>query len=146
MFAQHMTWRWTRRLVASLLTASWCCLPAHVRAAVQLPRPPRVADDAKDFGGGSADTLGHGLPMQQNGKKTPVEELQDIPTWEVFYEKYVRQNKPVVLRGHAQGQQAFKLWTDTYLANKWGSRVINARKTKQKSEEVKPLRCLSRIF
>ncbi|CAK0873533.1 unnamed protein product [Prorocentrum cordatum] len=101
--------------------------------AAQPQRPPRVADGATDFGGGSADAPGHGQPMQENGLPQPVDVVTGDVTWEEFWSRYVRANRPVVLRGHAARQRAFGLWTDAYLAERWGSRAISVELNK--SEE-----------
>lgn len=92
------------------------------RCASAGARPPRVAEGAEGYGGGSADTPGHGLPMQQNGHRTPVAELTELPSWDDFYTHYVRANRPVVFRGAGRSQRAFKKWTDEYLVGLWGSR------------------------
>lgn len=68
--------------------------------------------------------------MQEQGSSSPLEEFWGAPTWDEFFEKYVRANRPVVLRGHASGLRAFELWTDEYLVKAWGSRKIKVEVNK----------------
>lgn len=111
------------------------CATSAVAAvsAATAQRPGRVAEGARGWGGGSAETLGHGRPMQEQGGFAPVAELAEMPSWNEFYANYVRRNQPVILRGHAKRHRAFERWTDEYLARHWGSKDVNAELAK--SEE-----------
>lgn len=64
--------------------------------------------------------------MQEQDNWSALEELSETPSWDDFYEKYVRANRPVVLRSHTAKQPAYKLWTDEYLVKHWGKRQITA--------------------
>ncbi|CAK9028893.1 Bifunctional peptidase and arginyl-hydroxylase JMJD5 (JmjC domain-containing protein 5) (Jumonji C domain-containing protein 5) (L-arginine (3R)-hydroxylase KDM8) (Lysine-specific demethylase 8) [Durusdinium trenchii] len=89
------------------------------------PVPPTVEPGAKDFGGGTSDTPGHGAWMQEVGHSKPVEVLTGLPDWQTFYQDYVRANRPVVLKNAAQTQKAFSKWTDEYLLDLWRKRRVD---------------------
>eukprot|EP00933_Yihiella_yeosuensis_P078048 TRINITY_DN8913_c0_g1_i1.p1 TRINITY_DN8913_c0_g1~~TRINITY_DN8913_c0_g1_i1.p1 ORF type:complete len:345 (+),score=52.53 TRINITY_DN8913_c0_g1_i1:54-1088(+) len=57
-------------------------------------------------------------------KAVPIAELQKAPTWDEFYKNHVRANRPLVIRGIAKDQPAYKLWTDTYLRDNFGKRRV----------------------
>mmetsp|Transcript_89155 Transcript_89155/g.171590 ORF Transcript_89155/g.171590 Transcript_89155/m.171590 type:complete len:372 (-) Transcript_89155:18-1133(-) len=118
---------WLPRLSSCLLLLALAGLGFGKKTA---KRPPRVEPSAKDFGGGSATTKGHGRPMQEQDGASSIPELTEMPTWAEFYKNYVRTNRPVVIRNHASMQRAFKLWTDEYLSKHWGSRKINVEVNK----------------
>lgn len=115
-----------RRTFAAALAAA----AAGEASAAGGKRPPRVLEDAVDFGGGSPDAPGHGRPMQEQGSISPVEELSEVPSWSDFFRDYVRRNRPVVLRGHAASQRAYQLWTDDYLIKGWGAREVSVEVNK----------------
>lgn len=118
---------------------SWAFCPILLRlldpaaVVVQAAEPkatrpgPVHRKDADGLGGGTEESPGHGLPMQEQPGRTEIEVLTEPPTWDEFYSNYVRPNKPVVIRGGATGQKAFTDWTDEYLVRRWGSSTdVNA--------------------
>ncbi|CAE8645209.1 unnamed protein product, partial [Polarella glacialis] len=135
--AEGRFWRgfdYRSRLPWSILAAQGAALClSHSAAAAASQRPPLVSDEASDFGGGRPDVeRGHGKSMQEAlaGRASPVAELSESPSWEVFYEQYMRKNIPVVIRKHMVDQPGYKLWTDDYLRSNWGSREISVEMKK----------------
>ncbi|KAI0221585.1 hypothetical protein LSAT2_027102 [Lamellibrachia satsuma] len=60
-----------------------------------------------------------------------VDSLDAFPDPKTFFEKYVKVGKPVLFRGAAKGIPAFKLWTDKYLAEKYGDIDIDVEHGKK---------------
>merc|ERR1719230_1563605 len=69
-----------RPRAALLLLLGLGTLTRRMLAASQ-QRPPRLQPQYRDYGGGSPELPGHGLPMQAQPGATPVEELQEVPDW-----------------------------------------------------------------
>eukprot|EP00811_Abedinium_folium_P035932 NODE_8686_length_1476_cov_7.763529.p1 GENE.NODE_8686_length_1476_cov_7.763529~~NODE_8686_length_1476_cov_7.763529.p1 ORF type:complete len:389 (+),score=106.90 NODE_8686_length_1476_cov_7.763529:40-1206(+) len=100
------------------------------------PRQPKTNDERAKWrvhskkhhllGGGSEDAHGHNLKMQEQRGATPMEELNETPSWDTFYQDYVRANRPVVIRGNARMQPAFNLWSDEYLLERWSQTMVRA--------------------
>lgn len=84
--------------------------------------------------------------MQEQSGSSPVAELWELPTWDEFYTNYVHANRPVILRGHAKKQRAFERWTDKYLANNWGSKMISAELAKSEERGGKSVEMELRDF
>lgn len=71
--------------------------------------------------------------MQEQPGASPLEELLEAPDWPTFYRSYVRRNRPVVLRGGAASQRGFARWTDDYLREHWGGRMVNVELNKSET-------------
>lgn len=65
--------------------------------------------------------LGH---LQRLGKQSRsdghIEIVDSVPTAPEFYQKYVRNRKPVLFRGAQRDAIAVHRWTDEYLTEKYG--------------------------
>ena len=64
---------------------------------------------------------GHLKPLGSHRDPDPVDEVQvdEIPSPQDFYEKYVKPSRPLVFRGAAKKFPAFTKWTDDYLSEKY---------------------------
>lgn len=65
---------------------------------------------------GHLQKLGSHRPMEGR-----VEELDYVPNPIDFYEQYNVPGKPVILKGAARDMPSFKLWSDSYMKEKYGS-------------------------
>lgn len=54
-----------------------------------------------------------------------LEGIENIPSKHEFYAKYIRTNRPVVIRGGVDDWPALQLWTDEYLAAVEGATPVN---------------------
>jgi len=85
-------------------------------------------------GGGSSSARGHLKPMGQQSDPTAslkVDELDTMPTSQEFYERYVRLNRPVVIRGGIKEQPYFTRWkSDDYLAKHFGDTLVMVEEQK----------------
>ncbi|XP_048580543.1 uncharacterized protein LOC5518642 isoform X3 [Nematostella vectensis] len=78
----------------------------------------------------------HGSPIIQG----EIEELDFVPNGKDFYEHFVRQRKPVVLRGAIKNWPAVKHWSnESYLAEKYGDIIFDVQFTK-KYETILPIK------
>ena len=60
---------------------------------------------------GHMKALGSHRPPVKNG----VDVLDSVPSPLEFFDKYVKEGKPVLFRGAGKNMKAFKLWSDEYL-------------------------------
>ena len=93
-------------------------------------------DDSNDFNG--AVPVGHLKPL---GSHRPpetnlVDDLEEIPSPQEFWTKYVLPSKAVVLRGAAKHGKAFTLWTDEYVKEKFADLEVRLEGKKEKSSKV----------
>ena len=65
-----------------------------------------------------------------------VDDLQEMPSPQEFWTKYVRPSKAVVLRGAARQGKAFTQWTDEYLKEKFAELEVRLEAKKEKSSKV----------
>lgn len=65
-----------------------------------------------------------------------VDDLQEMPSPQEFWTKYVRPSKAVVLRGAAKYGRAFTQWTDEYLEEKFADLEVRLEAKKEKSSKV----------
>ncbi|XP_020609691.1 lysine-specific demethylase 8-like [Orbicella faveolata] len=65
-----------------------------------------------------------------------VDDLQEMPSPQEFWTKYVRPSKAVVLRGAAKYGRAFTQWTDEYLKEKFADLEVRLEAKKEKSSKV----------
>jgi len=81
---------------------------------------------------------GHLQPLgsHQDPDNTLIDELHEIPSSKVFWEKYVKPSKAVVLRGAATHSPAFTKWTDEYLKEKFGKLEVRLERKKEKSGQI----------
>eukprot|EP00058_Branchiostoma_floridae_P008004 XP_002593492.1 hypothetical protein BRAFLDRAFT_119506 [Branchiostoma floridae] len=71
--------------------------------------------------GDSAIPMGHLQPLGgHRPPDVPIDELHTIPHPREFWDKYVKHEKAVILRGAAKNSPSFTLWTDEYLKDKYG--------------------------
>ena len=90
------------------------------------------------LGGGSSDHDDHGKKMwdHRNHPEREIDQLEIMPTWDEFYENYVRKNKPVIMKnmfinepGHttlpAFDMPAVYKWDDQYLRKEFGDMQID---------------------
>ena len=79
--------------------------------------------------------LGHGMEL---GRHRPseghVEERNDVPSPDEFWEKYAKTRSPVVFRGAAKDFPAFHLWTDNYLMQYFGELEVKLEAKREKDK------------
>ena len=63
----------------------------------------------------------HADPTQHVDEIGPSE---DFPTPVEFYERYIKEYKPVVMRGVARHSPAYHLWTEEYLKETYGDLTV----------------------
>ncbi|KAI0242746.1 Lysine-specific demethylase JMJ30 [Lamellibrachia satsuma] len=103
-----------------------------------------VSIGAKDDEHSSTEPPGHLLPLGAHrpaeGDVDAVDGFLDPHT---FYRDYVVASRPVVFKGAARGIPAYKLWTDTYLKEKFGKLVVRVetrlKETRPQNEDTMPL-------
>lgn len=81
---------------------------------------------------GHLKPLGSHRPPETN----LVDDLQDMPSPQEFWTKYVLPSKAVVLRGAAKHGKAFTQWTDKYLKEKFADLEVRLEGKKEKSSKV----------
>ena len=81
---------------------------------------------------GHLKPLGSHRPPETN----LVDDLQEMPSPQEFWTKYVRPSKAVVLRGAAKHGRAFTQWTDEYLKEKFADLEVRLEAKKEKSSKV----------
>lgn len=81
---------------------------------------------------GHLKPLGSHRPPETN----LVDDLQEVPSPQEFWTKYVRPSKAVVLRGAAKHGRAFTQWTDKYLKEKFADLEVRLEAKKEKSSKV----------
>lgn len=81
---------------------------------------------------GHLKPLGSHRPPETN----LVDDLQEMPSPQEFWTKYVRPSKAVVLRGAAQHGRSFTQWTDEYLKEKFAELEVRLESKKEKSSKV----------
>lgn len=89
-------------------------------------------DELKAVPVGHLKPLGSHRPPETN----LVDDLQEIPSAEEFWTKYVRPSKAVVLRGAAKLGRAFEQWTDQYLKDSFADLEVRLEAKKEKSSKV----------
>lgn len=91
-----------------------------------------VNSDSLEVPVGHLKPLGSHRPPETN----LVDDLQEMPSPQEFWTKYVRPSKAVVLRGAAKQGKAFTLWTDKYLKEKFEDLEVRLEAKKEKSSKV----------
>lgn len=81
---------------------------------------------------GHLKPLGSHRPPETN----LVDDLQEMPSPQEFWTKYVRPSKAVVLRGAAKHGRAFTQWTDEYLKEMFAELEVRLEAKKEKSSKV----------
>jgi len=103
-------------LVASVLLL----VGVHVEAAKK-PAHLTLNPRCRSCGGGSSSAAGH---LQSMGhQSTPIDgpdEVSVMPSPEKFYRDYIRQSRPLVIRGGISKQKYYNRWNDQYLTKKFG--------------------------
>lgn len=61
---------------------------------------------------------GHLQPIGNSGPVHPIDHVDGFLPPKVFIEKYLKKNRPLLMRGAAKASPAFKLWNDAYLRSK----------------------------
>lgn len=90
-------------------------------------------------GGDSSEVpVGHLKPLgaHRPPETNLVDDLQEMPSPQEFWTKYVRPSKAVVLRGAAKHGRAFTEWTDKYLKGKFADLEVRLEGKKEKSSKV----------
>ncbi|CAH1244730.1 KDM8 [Branchiostoma lanceolatum] len=83
--------------------------------------------------GDSALPVGHLQPLGgHRPPDVPIDELHTIPDPREFWDKYVKHEKAVILRGAAKNSPAFTLWTDEYLRDKYGKLEVRLEGKREK--------------
>ncbi|XP_019616379.1 PREDICTED: uncharacterized protein LOC109463922 [Branchiostoma belcheri] len=83
--------------------------------------------------GDSALPVGHLQPLGgHRPPDVPIDELHTIPHPREFWDKYVKHEKAVILRGAAKNSPAFTLWTDEYLRDNYGKLEIRLEGKREK--------------
>ncbi|KAM7443457.1 hypothetical protein ABFA07_007773 [Porites harrisoni] len=81
---------------------------------------------------GHLKPLGSHRPPQTN----LVDDLEEMPSPQDFWRKYVLPSRAVVLRGAAKHAKAFTKWTDKYIKEKYADLEIRLEGKKEKSSKV----------
>ena len=81
---------------------------------------------------GHLKPLGSHRPPETN----LVDDLQEMPSPQEFWTKYVRPSKAVVLRGAAKHGRAFTQWNDEYLKEMFAELEVRLEAKKEKSSKV----------
>ncbi|XP_035694225.1 uncharacterized protein LOC118428307 [Branchiostoma floridae] len=83
--------------------------------------------------GDSAIPVGHLQPLGgHRPPDVPIDELHTIPHPREFWDKYVKHEKAVILRGAAKNSPSFTLWTDEYLKDKYGKLEVRLEGKREK--------------
>jgi hypothetical protein len=98
---------------------------------LNIPFPPNL-DRKENIATGHLRPLGW-----QNKPEGAVHEETFVLTPHDFWEFYVNQSKPVVIRGLVLGSDAVDRWTDIYLNREYGHIEIRVTHRKQKNHEDK---------
>lgn len=83
---------------------------------------------------GSDHPTGHLQPLGSH--QPPVGEVlsvDEIPSPQEFFQKYLQPGKPVLFKGAATKIPAYKLWTDDYLSLKYGDLVVDVEEGKKEN-------------
>ncbi|KAJ7393737.1 hypothetical protein OS493_003396 [Desmophyllum pertusum] len=107
------------------------CIPVSIRFANSLGGGS-FGDELKAVPVGHLKPLGSHRPPETN----LVDDLQEMPSAEEFWTKYVRPSKAVVLRGAAKLGRAFSQWTDQYLKDSFADLEVRLEAKKEKSSKV----------
>lgn len=86
-----------------------------------------LGQDSSQKSGLPGGLRGHNQPLGSHTLPGFVDEVNTIDP-ELFYSKYVRSNRPVVVPGAARMQPAMDRWTDDYLAKKAGGHTASVWK------------------
>lgn len=88
-----------------------------------------VVDVLCQYPAGHMKQFGHHRPPS-----VPVDEVtkDNLPRPEEFYEKYVKQNKPVLFRNVLTESRAYQLWTDEYIKTNFGDMEVRLEGKKEK--------------
>ena len=81
---------------------------------------------------GHLKPLGSHRPPETN----LVDDLEEMPSPQDFWRKYVLPSRAVVLRGAAKHAKAFTEWTDKYIKEKYADLEIRLEGKKEKSSKV----------
>lgn len=106
------------------------CFLSFIIASVLIV--PANSDSLADVPDGHLKPLGSHRPPETN----LVDDLQEMPSPQEFWTKYVLPSKAVVLRGAAKHGRAFTLWTDKYLKEKFADLEVRLEAKKEKSSKV----------
>eukprot|EP00058_Branchiostoma_floridae_P008010 XP_002593498.1 hypothetical protein BRAFLDRAFT_119501 [Branchiostoma floridae] len=83
--------------------------------------------------GDSVIPVGHLQPLGgHRPPDVPIDELHTIPHPREFWDKYVKHEKAVILRGAAKNSPSFTLWTDKYLKDKYGKLEVRLEGKREK--------------
>eukprot|EP00112_Aurelia_sp_Birch-Aquarium-sp1_P011282 Seg2372.2 transcript_id=Seg2372.2/GoldUCD/mRNA.D3Y31 product="JmjC domain-containing protein 5" protein_id=Seg2372.2/GoldUCD/D3Y31 len=66
----------------------------------------------------------HGKLGQQCEPSVKTAELEEVPQPELFYEEFIKKNRPVVFRGAAKRSRAFSHWTEEYLKENFSNLTV----------------------
>ncbi|CAH1244729.1 KDM8 [Branchiostoma lanceolatum] len=84
--------------------------------------------------GDSALPVGHLQPLGgHRPPDVPIDELHTIPHPREFWDKYVKHEKAVILRGAAKNSPAFTLWTEEYLRDNYGKLEVRLEGKREKN-------------
>ncbi|KAK2159673.1 hypothetical protein LSH36_148g02021 [Paralvinella palmiformis] len=99
---------------------------------------PTVLCEPDDKHPNKQQAVGHLMPLgQQRLPEGSVHKVIGFPDAKRFFDDYVQQNEPVVFKGAANHIPAFKLWTDTYLNEKYGHIRVSAEQGKKENRSEK---------
>ena len=65
-----------------------------------------------------------------------IDDLEEVPSPRVFWNKYVKTSRAAVFRGAAKHSNAFKTWTDAYLKENFGNLEVRLEGKKEKSGRI----------
>ena len=78
---------------------------------------------------------GHGEELcRHRDSDGHVDILYELPSPQVFWDRYSSVRKPVVFRGAAKNFPAFRLWTDEYLKENYGNLEVKLEAKQEKHE------------
>ncbi|XP_031564516.1 uncharacterized protein LOC116299931 [Actinia tenebrosa] len=82
--------------------------------------------------------VGHLQPLGSHrpAETDLVDETNEWPSPEEFWNRYVKPSRPLILRGAAKYSRAFTEWTDEFLSTKYGDLEVRLEGKKEKSSAI----------
>jgi len=78
----------------------------------------------------------HGRLGEQSDPSVETDALNAVPQPLVFYEEFVKENKPVVFRSAVKNSRAYKYWTEDYLVEQYGNLTVRLESRSEQSNRI----------
>jgi len=78
----------------------------------------------------------HGRLGEQSDPSVETDALNAVPQPLVFYEEFVKENKPVVFRSAVKNSRAYKYWTEDYLVEQYGNLTVRLESRSEQSNHI----------